>query len=78
MNCWPTCLMLPQVGSKLIGNDGTEQDLQVSPGWPPSVDEDDEDLCAWLCKETIDAGKSVLVFCASKKVHSQNGSGLPC
>ena len=26
----------------------------------------DRDLCAWLAKETVDAGSSVIVFCASR------------
>lgn len=29
---------------------------------------DKEDHVAWLCKETIETGRSVLIFCGSKKV----------
>ena len=58
--------MLPlQVGRQLKDSEGhNSRLLEPEPGW----EERDPDHLALLCKETIDVGKSVIIFCASKKV----------
>lgn len=56
---------LLQVGQQLKDCEGKENRLlEPEPDW----EERDPDHLALLCKETIDLGKSVLIFCASKKV----------
>ena len=59
-----TGCMLVQVGRQIRDERGDPvRELAVEPQW------DREDHVALLAQETIDAGKSVLIFCASKKVH---------
>ena len=66
-----------QVGRQLKDCEGRDSRLlEPEPGW----EERDPDHLALLCKETIDLGKSVVIFCASKKVAKAPVSvwGLPC
>ncbi len=64
--------MLVQVGRQIRDEQGElVRELAVEPNW------DREDHVALLARETIDAGKSVLIFCASKKVQSPSPSPVP-
>lgn len=59
-----------QVGRELRAADGTvDRILDCPADW----EKRDPDLVAWLAKETVAAGHSVLVFCATKRVRL-----LPC
>ena len=60
----PRCCV--QVGRQLVDAGGAVvRQLAVDPGW--EAPDQDPDHTALLCAETVDAGKSVLMFCASKK-----------
>ena len=57
--------LILQVGRQLKDSEGhNSRLLEPEAGW----EERDPDHLALLCKETIDLGKSVIIFCASKKV----------
>ena len=57
--------LLLQVGRQLKDCEGRDgRLLEPEAGW----EDRDPDHLALLCKETIDLGKSVIIFCASKKV----------
>ena len=54
-----------QNGAEIFNTDLTlRSKLDVPEGW----NRRDTDHTAWLCKETLEAGHSALVFCGTKKV----------
>ena len=58
-------LLHRQVGQQLRDVQGTVvREVSADAGWM----KEDADHTVLLCKETMDAGKSVLVFCGTKKV----------
>lgn len=60
-------LMVVQVGRQIRDERGDQvRELVADPHW------EREDHVALLARETLDAGKSVLIFCASKKVQSRS------
>ena len=55
-----------QVGKELQDQDGRVQRvLRLEDDW--DVQQDPEHV-AWLARETVQAGRSVLIFCGTKKV----------